>query len=272
MWFTKYSHSASHLLFIIPLWCHGHFTDQKTEAEKDEVVQLQITRAWRSPKPALLLFPAQPPEQEVSPTGCVLKVLKLLRTPRGVNPRETHLGGITGELILGSSNQGRSIWLFRFQSDSSFYQNAGSGDRTLYKIKWTVWFWSGQPGNHQQRRVGCTDPGRRWPALPLLLSRWGVPYCDSQRKWRMINPAAASCFYNSEIYFFQRVKCFIFKPVENTPNLFLVSISLKARCTRLSFKVSACVCVRSCVCVCVCACLKFSLCRQGWLILSVFQQ
>lgn len=68
----------------------------------------------------------------------------------------------------------------------------------------------------------------------------------------MINPAAASCFYNSEIYFFQRVKCFIFKPVENTPNLFLVSISLKARCTRLSFKVSACVCVRSCVCVCVC--------------------
>ena len=65
----------------------------------------------------------------------------------------------------------------------------------------------------------------------------------------MINPAAASCFYNSEIYLFIYlwVECFIFKPVENTLNLFLVSISLKTRFTHLSFKGYACVCV--CVCV-----------------------
>ena len=67
----------------------------------------------------------------------------------------------------------------------------------------------------------------------------------------MINPAAASCFYHSEIYLFIYlwVECFIFKPVENALNLFLVSISLKTRCTHLSFKGYACVCI--CVCVCV---------------------
>ena len=71
----------------------------------------------------------------------------------------------------------------------------------------------------------------------------------------MINPAAASCFYNSEIYLFIYlwVEGFIFKPVENTLNLFLVSISLKTRCTHLSFKGYTCVCV----CVCVCVSLKF---------------
>ena len=61
----------------------------------------------------------------------------------------------------------------------------------------------------------------------------------------MINPAAASCFYHSEIYLFIYlwVECFIFKPVENALNLFLVSISLKTRCTHLSFKGYAFVCV-----------------------------
>lgn len=67
----------------------------------------------------------------------------------------------------------------------------------------------------------------------------------------MINPAAASCFYNSEIYLFIYlwVEGFIFKPVENTLNLFLVSISLETRCTHLSFKGYTCVCI--CVCVCL---------------------
>ena len=66
----------------------------------------------------------------------------------------------------------------------------------------------------------------------------------------MINPAAASCSYNSEVYLlfiYLRVECFIFKPVENTLNLFLVSISLNTRCTHLGPKGYASVCV----------CLKF---------------
>lgn len=60
----------------------------------------------------------------------------------------------------------------------------------------------------------------------------------------MINPAAASCFYNSKglVFFFPGVECFIFKPVENTLNLFLISISLKTRYT-LNEWVGGCVCV-----------------------------